>query len=421
MTLDKSLIERETMLRYCTKYEVEYDDDEETNDIADRLEASIRVELPMTAPNDPVPEVYQVVCGVCGGDSGSDDECCPYCGTVDEVEEEVAEEEVAEEEVPEPAQPPPPKATPKAKPLAKAKDAAPKGKKHKRSEAQISLVVETPDPADDDAIDASVDAAMGDRSPMSDALVPQADVLVEMQSALTSPIKKPRNIKAAIDAVLDAKRLHVVSHWHLGHAILQCFEGDLWKQMRGESGNPRFKGFGAFCEAELKLSSRYCYTLMEISAQFAAHDVAQIGVAKLGQILKVAPAQRAELLEIARDGKPLSDIAKQVQALVLRNGTSGAGSGKKDNTKAREAAAAKSKMTMVTPDDVITTTHEKRKFKIELFAKVPGKDGTAKRAKRLADSPVGMVVALNGITIKYALTVDAKGQLVLIVEHVRPE
>lgn len=434
--LDKTLIKRDVLVRYCEQYGIEVVED--TEELAAAFEAHIHANVPLPVAGQPYPADYQVSCDLCGGDSSVLNECCPYCGsTGDEVPEapdaKPAKESKAKDKKPkakgkkaEPAPAEEPVGEPWDEPGSTAEPVivtsatkAPKAK-GKRSEAAKGLtVLDTPAPEADTTIDAT---DTGDRSPIvTTALVVRSDsdVVEEMATALHQAQCLPSTIDEAIAAVLDAKKLHVVGTWHFGRAILRCFEGDLWKQLRNDKGNPKYKGFAAFCESELKLASRYCYTLMEISAQFGAADVADIGVAKLGQILKVAPAQRAKLLAEARDGKPLSDIAKQVQALVKKHGASNAGAGKKDMSAARDAAAAKKTAKNA---DLITTTHEKRKTKVELFAKgAVNKDGTPKRAKRLADLPVGEELTLNGLTIKYSVTTDASGQLLLIVERVRPE
>jgi|GEM_PF-4856843 len=433
MTLDKTLVERDVLVRYCEKYSIAVDG-APTEVLVDRFESFVHERIPVPVPGQPLPEPHQVMCDVCGGDSSSDDECCPYCGSTG-VDDSLPAEEPVKPKAKKEAKP---KTEPKTEPKPKAKKSKaaptpepepepapepvvivtsatkPKGNGRKRSQAQLTI-------ADAVAIEKGVvpDTNTGDRSPVGAlAVVDDASVESMMRAKLGASDVATGTIEEAIDGVREAKRLHVMSHWHFGRAILRCFEGDLWKQVRDEAGNPRYRGFGAFCENELELTSRYCYTLMEISVSFGVNDVAEVGVAKLGQILKVAPAQREALLEEARGGKPLSAIAKQVKELVVANGgSSGAGAGKKDTSKASKASVESTKKAK---GEVITTTHEKKRTRIELYAKVAGRNG-AKRAKRLAEDPVGTELCLNGIEIRYSITTDKDGQLLLIVERVRPE
>jgi hypothetical protein len=239
--------------------------------------------------------------------------------------------------------------------------------------------------------------------------------LVEVQAR---QIAKPDiTIDEAVSAVHEAKRLAVVCYWRLGQAVLRCFADDLWKQRRDDKDQPVYRGFVQFCEAELGMAASYAYKLMNVAATFSASDVARIGVAKLGLMLRLDPSTREKLLAEVRNGVPYSDVAERVR--LLAEGTPPQkGQGKKDTSKATNAASIKARESA---GEIITATFETKRLKMPLFARpAANKAGEAKRAKRLADDPWGEIVALNGVVMRFAVTTDSEGRLLAIVECRRP-
>jgi hypothetical protein len=262
-------------------------------------------------------------------------------------------------------------------------------------------------------------------------LVPSDEPVTELVVATSQSISSEA-IEAAVAKVKETKRLATICYWEFGRAILACYENDLWKQVRGMDGQPRYKGFSQFCEGELGLVSQHCYGLMRIATTFSAQDVAEIGVAKLGIMCRLSESDRVKLLDEVRKGVPYSDLAEQVKSLTSgykAPEVSPATGNVVKTAAATTAAAARKKERHATSKDpvsqvenVITCTHDITRSKIPLFVVQSGNvDGSKppKRATRLADDPWGEEISCNGITIRYSVASDSEGRLMLTVERRR--
>jgi hypothetical protein len=414
--VDLSCVDEAVLADYCGRYGVDVTG-KTTAERVTALAAKIRATVPKNKIAD---------CDNCHGDSCVDDEVCPYCG-------------VGGFDGPTPA----PKPTPAAAPAPAPAPATPK----KRSEAtpapapapktkgngaagpaipapEATAAAPAPKPK---AGKSKTQAAAAKAAALAAAteLVPNGATttvdgrtvydLVEVQAR---QIAKPDiTIDEAVSAVHEAKRLAVVCYWRLGQAVLRCFADDLWKQRRDDKDQPVYRGFVQFCEAELGMAASYAYKLMNVAATFSASDVARIGVAKLGLMLRLDPSTREKLLAEVRNGVPYSDVAERVR--LLAEGTPPQkGQGKKDTSKATNAASIKARESA---GEIITATFETKRLKMPLFARpAANKAGEAKRAKRLADDPWGEIVALNGVVMRFAVTTDSEGRLLAIVECRRP-
>ena len=412
--------------KYCAKYGVV-----RTGSLGDDV-ALLVAKIRSTTPKPKVAE-----CDVCGGDSSVDDDECPYCGSggFDQVAPTATPPASVGDvkEVVQAAKSPPALSEPV---IVTSKDKAkPKGKGKGKSKAEAidelkAVIVEEVAAAEEIEEAPKGEAHVYQPDMMSDEFedyedeVPSEDALVPV--VVTEAKIVTGNIDDAVEAVREAKRLAVVCYWQFGQAILKCFEGDLWKQKRDANGQPLYKGFYQFCEGELGLSGRYCYSLMDIASNFSSQDVAEIGVAKLGIMVRLPEEQRVKLLDEVRNGVSYSQLSSEVKKLQAESGPREAGDSR--TAKATEASAKKkltAKLSDSTLEKVITCTHDITRSRIPLFIRednvVDSKKNQPKRAKRLADDPWGEEISSNGIVIRYSLTMDANGDLVIVVERRRTE
>ncbi|HOA00835.1 MAG TPA: hypothetical protein PKI27_00855 [Dermatophilaceae bacterium] len=441
--VDLSCVDEAVLADYCGRYGVDVTG-KTTAERVTALAAKIRATVPKNKIAD---------CDNCHGDSCVDDEVCPYCGVGGFDGPTPAPKPTpaaAPAPAPAPATPkkrseatPAPAPAPKTKgngaagpaiPAPEATAAAPAPKpKAGKSKTQAAAAKAAALAAATNAAPAPEPAPAPELPPAAPPVVvaPATELvpngatttvdgrtvydLVEVQAR---QIAKPDiTIDEAVSAVHEAKRLAVVCYWRLGQAVLRCFADDLWKQRRDDKDQPVYRGFVQFCEAELGMAASYAYKLMNVAATFSASDVARIGVAKLGLMLRLDPSTREKLLAEVRNGVPYSDVAERVR--LLAEGTPPQkGQGKKDTSKATNAASIKARESA---GEIITATFETKRLKMPLFARpAANKAGEAKRAKRLADDPWGEIVALNGVVMRFAVTTDSEGRLLAIVECRRP-
>lgn len=390
-------------------------------------------------------------CDKCGGDSDIGLPECPYCGEggTDDLpmgDEEpatsgkvnkTAEPQLALVPEPEPEPEPKPEAAkvrdsiePKPEPKKRTTKKAAKAAKVTPKEDATQEAAKSPEKAETAPVKADVPKSKGKGKkaapkPTEAAIVSVPGSMlqespevtgVEIVAPTEGPIVTEGALDVAVKGVHEAKRATVVSHWTLGAAILRTFENDAWKQRRNTKGASVYRGFKQFCEAELGMSSGHAYKLMDIAATFSEEDVAKIGVAKLGIALRLPAQQRIDLLEEVRDGMPLREVADKVRALANGLPQRQDGQGKKKGVGVgKGAGSGKAATTPSTPASVLTTTHKTKRTTVKLV-KAGAQD---KRARKLADKPVGVETTLNGIEIRYTIGTDAQGDLTLIIDRSR--
>jgi hypothetical protein len=369
--------------RYCAKYGL-IRTNSLTNDIALFSAKIMQV----------VDRKKVVCCDTCGGTSSIEDPECPYCGTCD------GEMPVIENNLTKP--PEPIIVTSKTKAIAK------------------------PQPTKGNAQDAK-EALLRTLEPTLEAMGIEPEISTDLAVHQSQDIEVA-NISDAIEAVKQAKELTVVCHWQLGQTILKCFKNDLWKQLKDEEGGVRYTNFYRFCENELGLSGRYCHSLMDIASSFSADDVAKIGVAKLGIILRLPEQDRDKLLIETRQGIPYSELSVKVRELNSespppwsRKGIPIISPSESDPDKPIRSNIIVAPPSVI--ERVITTTHAETRIHIPLYCNGGANDfidegnTPLRRATRLADDPVGEEYSINGVCIKYMLICNQKNELELVVER----
>lgn len=360
-------------------------------------------------------------CDNCGGDSDFDLPRCPYCGVAG-MEEDAA---------------PPPafEKLPEAPKEAKASEAKPKASEARKAKApkeapvQESLIAQVPGAihgsaaavgeivdSDPFGVDAPVSPAtfaavipMPTQSPVPDVPIPTQDADIAVGKAVPG-----LTIEEGIAHVGRAKSAAVTSYWDLGNAILNCYRGDLWKQMRDEKGLPQFRSFKSFCEGALQMQGQYAYKVMQVAATYTRTDVEQVDASKLGAMLRLPDGERQKLLEETKNKdlslrEVTSAVKERSKGLPAQAGAGKSGPRGAANNAGQEEPKAKAKK------ETHTLTVQRR-TRVQLFQGKGFKSGADnKRAKRLADMPVGEFETLNGQKIRVVLSQDAGG-LVLAVE-----
>jgi hypothetical protein len=274
--------------------------------------------------------------------------------------------------------------------------------------------------------DAAKPAAKGTPA---EAVVPAASAA----PAAPAPVFTEADLDAALADVEKAKRGEVGNWWDHGNAINRIFKDKLYLQRRDKGGKPRYETWGQFAAEELGMSTGNTYKMMDVAANYDRATAIERGVRTLNALLRVEDVDdRAKLLADTK-GKSADDVEVAVQAYVAkkqggktaprgrltpaqeqRQGKATQGSkAKADKGKADNVASA-------SPKDSITVALAAGRTTVKLFCKGEKVgDPNAKRAKTLKHAPFGVEESANGVTTRYSLTQDAKGQLVLVIERKR--
>jgi hypothetical protein len=212
--------------------------------------------------------------------------------------------------------------------------------------------------------------------------------------------------------VRELQHQAIVCTWDLGRALFAIYEGKLWTQMTAD-GKALYDSWTKFCKKELGVDPKHGYRIMDVAANFTREQVTEIGVTKLGMIVRVAPEQRAKLLEAAKE-TPRSKLAVEVGKLAAgqvrdtgRDGFKGdSGKGRGGKGVREDGVAAKSTK--------VTIVRSEPRVVVELF-----KRGTTERARHVKDA-CGVEQCANGMVVLYALVETEKG-LAIAVETRRDE
>ena len=213
-------------------------------------------------------------------------------------------------------------------------------------------------------------------------------------------------------------------HWELGNAVYTIYKDRLYTQrMDPATQQTKYKSWNQFVLSELGMSPTWAYKLMDVAYGFTKEDVEKFGVAKLAHVVRLPEGDRKLLLTDASKALPVSAVAKQVQEQMRKGGAAereptaaaaAGGRGVRSGSKATKVAAKKKQEKLIDPERKVTVATLLGRQTIPLFAK--GKDD--KRAKRIADEPVGREEVVNGVVCAYRVVLQAAG-LVLIVERRR--
>jgi hypothetical protein len=217
------------------------------------------------------------------------------------------------------------------------------------------------------------------------------------------------DLDEAVRKVHELKLVASERMWELGAAIKHIFDNELWKQ-RSTDGVPRYKTWGQFCEAELGITHSYSYKLMDVAEYFTREEVKQLGATKLAITMRVPKGElRTRMLKAAQDGASVADLDRLAEAI---------GKEKRDTGRKGKGGAAAHKPTANKggrKPEKITVAMLVARIEVPLFKH----DAPGKRAKSLADMPVGEERMLNGVKQRFVVTKEPTGDLMLVVERTR--
>lgn len=207
-------------------------------------------------------------------------------------------------------------------------------------------------------------------------------------------------------AILEVQRLKIgaaKSYWKLGVAVQHIHDNNLWKLRTAKDGELQFRSFPLFCAAELGMSHSHAFKMMDVAKAFTEAQVEAFGIAKLSIMLSVPDDFRAQLLSAAEDGAPLKKLKAEVKKLPQKAATTGrkqVGKGKGGKPKG---------------NDLVVTARLGR-VTVPLKAKLTGLP-----ARTLQDDACGDEEWDAGVVQSFRVTMNARGEIVLVIERERRE
>lgn len=348
-------------------------------------------------------------CDVCGGESDASLEACPFCGdegavvepeTTEAIDATEPEDEDRGEprEEPEPGEDDPDGATAEGgdtdaidtqgDDMATTK--ATKGKKGKAAPAPKK---------------ATAPKGKAAKATPTTALAPKG----KGKAAKPTPegssliVHSSEDLDAKVAEIKEAVTGGAVAMHRLGMAANEIVKGALWKQRVGDDGVPTFRNFKQFCQAELKMTAQHIYRAMAVAAEFKETEIVALSGKQVRLVLEVPKEHRGEVMEAA--GKGESTAALTDRANALRGG----------------------RKPLPEPTRAITVAVAPGHTKIKMYAK-PNTGGakaldieTAKRAKKLAESPWGYVDLTNKVRMILRVSLSPQGEVIADVEFRRGE
>lgn len=255
------------------------------------------------------------------------------------------------------------------------------------------------------------------------AIVPSDKLKTSPQPAIVVQFTEG-DLDVAVEEIKRCITSAAVSTYALGLKLLHVFNGELWRQRNTKEGKPAYKGFKAFVEAEIQLSTDQVYRIMEVAQKFTEEQVRKFGVTVLSEMLVLPKGTRETMvkqLEAGQIPNTKRGVAAEVsriraeQQLPPATDRLGAskeakGSTARDTSKATKASAAAS----AEKPKVITVALQPGKTRIPLMAKKAKKSEEDRPAKRLGDMPCAVVELRNGVRIHFSVVANAAGHLELI-------
>lgn len=183
--------------------------------------------------------------------------------------------------------------------------------------------------------------------------------------------------------------------WELGDAIRFNYERHLWKLRLNKKGAPVFKTFRQFVQAEYAMTHVHAHRLMRVAAAFTREEMEGVGVTKLNLLLQVPPDKRDPLVQAAKQGASRAQLSAAVQKM-------------KDDDKIKR------------PRGALTCAMAPGLTTIPLMKRPPtDKPKIRKPAKTLTDDPFAVEALANEVMVRYQITRNQKGELMLAIERRR--
>jgi hypothetical protein len=233
------------------------------------------------------------------------------------------------------------------------------------------------------------------------------------------------------DSVAKIRSIHqnlADGHYHLGQALYENWNANLYTLRLGENGKPKYKSWGQWVEAETGIGPRHALDLIAVSQTFTEQDIKDVGVTKLRPMCRIPDeAKRANLLERAKGDLTRNEIEAEVKQLggksrpVIGSGDPDAKnkSGEKARAKLAEKVETDKAAAKKRESEGVTAVFQLGRSTLPLF-NTKTKSKKPVRAHEVEDMPVAIEDMLNGIKVRYLLVKEPEG-LSLVIERVREE
>lgn len=123
-----------------------------------------------------------------------------------------------------------------------------------------------------------------------------------------------KKLDQAIRRFHGFSRESVLAGWDAAATLRTIRDDKLYLERRGPKGDVVHTSFEGFCKAELGLSDSHARRLLDVCERYKRHEIAAIGVTKLGLLARVEPGEKHDkLLQTAPD-KSARQLAREVRA-----------------------------------------------------------------------------------------------------------
>jgi hypothetical protein len=190
--------------------------------------------------------------------------------------------------------------------------------------------------------------------------------------------------------------------WLLCKAIADGVRSNVWKSRVDGAGKVAYKTYEQFAAAELGMSKKYVQSLIRIYERFIKEVggkelVEQVGTSKLRLLIAAPPEKQEDVLEKIKKGASKREVAKAARD-------------EKKPAKAKASATPSGKRATIT----VAAIEGKGKFRLYAKPANPKEafdEKTAKRAKRMTDTPWGWLDLTNDVRVDIAMLTDAAGDM----------
>lgn len=272
--------------------------------------------------------------------------------------------------------------------------------------------------------------AAGHAAPASTALAKTQPSAITTPAEAGAVVYSEKDLDEAVREINVLKGEGAHALWKLGRKLLEVFysqSGELWRLRNNTDGKPKYKRFDQFVQQECGISKAHAYRWMGISREFKEEDVRRFGETNLATVITVPKEAQPELLALiegqGKDGKKPTtrEVQEEAKRIRERTGTSvqpGAGRQGSRTAAATAAAAKKKKDKRPTVSCLVFEGKQHVKLYTRDTAKLADED-KRKRAKKIDDGAIGVLVCSNAPKIHVAIQKDAQGNWVAVIEAKR--
>lgn len=224
-----------------------------------------------------------------------------------------------------------------------------------------------------------------------------------------------QDLDAAVKRVREMKGQSAVGVWHLGNAIRDIFDKQLWKQ-RNKEGLPAYKNFNTFVVQELAITHQTAYSFMDVSKSYSEEQVREFGTTKLSQILSAPKEVQPSLLEAAKKGASVREIREAAQDAREAAGTDDVerttGRRKKPRKLGQRSKTAKAKT-----KGTITVAAILGRTNVKMYQSMKPEA----RATKLSHTPHGVLDLENGVRMFLTIKMSNTGEILIVADTKRTE